>query len=250
VPGAEFRRMSVASHRPRSLLHTERNRLSLRSPNHPARLHHYTARPTTADMSIPLIDLRGVSITRYPSVAQLPRSPFSPTRQASPMSAQANPNPNPNPFAASEAEVAAAVRAACETVGFFRAAAAERARVAAEAAAVKAAAAAAAAAAEAEAKATAAAELLQMEEQMAALALRMQQAQAQLGVPPAAPAPHPSAEETMCVVCFDAPKDHIIVPCGHMCVCGACAELLINTRNPSCPVCRRAIRETVKVFCS
>jgi hypothetical protein len=98
VPGAEFRRMSVASHRPRSLLHTERNRLSLRSPNHPARLHHYTARPTTADMSIPLIDLRGVSITRYPSVAQLPRSPFSPTRQASPMSAQANPNPNPNPF--------------------------------------------------------------------------------------------------------------------------------------------------------
>jgi hypothetical protein len=128
-----------------------------------------------------------------------------------------------------------------------RAAAAERARVAAEAAAVKAAAAAAAAAAEAEAKATAAAELLQMEEQMAALALRMQQAQAQLGVPPAAPAPHPGAEETMCVVCFDAPKDHIIVPCGHMCVCGACAELLTKTRNPSC---RRAIRETVKVFCS
>ena len=89
---------------------------------HPTIQRGYIATPllaATADMSIPLIDLRGVSITRYPSVAQLPRSPFSPTRQASPMSAQANPNPNPNPFAASEAEVAAAVRAACETVGFF-----------------------------------------------------------------------------------------------------------------------------------
>ena len=82
-------------------------------------------------------------------------------------------------------------------------------------------------------------------------ALRLQEAQAQLGssvVPPAAP--HPDAEETQCVVCFDAPKDHIIVPCGHMCVCEACAEQLTKTRTPTCPVCRRAIRETVKVFCT
>ena len=112
--------------------------------------------------------------------------------------------------------------------------------------------------------AAAAAERLRLEEEMAALtlsvqsntlrlqgdALRMQQVQAQLGVPPAAPAPHHDAEETMCVVCFDAPKDHIIVPCGHMCVCEACAEQLTKTRTPTCPVCRRAIRETVKVFCT
>ena len=54
----------------------------------------------------------------------------------------------------------------------------------------------------------------------------------------------------MCVVCFDAPKDHIIVPCGHMCVCASCAEQLTKTRTPTCPVCREPIRETVKVFCS
>jgi hypothetical protein len=24
------------------------------------------------------------------------------------------------------------------------------------------------------------------------------------------------------VLCFDAPKDHAIVPCGHMCVCARC----------------------------
>jgi hypothetical protein len=82
-------------------------------------------------------------------------------------------------------------------------------------------------------------------------ALMMQQMRAQVGssvVPPAAP--HPDAEETMCVVCFDAPKEYAIVPCGHQCVCEACAEQLTKTRTPMCPVCRGPIRETMKVFCS
>ena len=69
--------------------------------------------------------------------------------------------------------------------------------------------------------------------------------QARLGVPPAAPAPHPDAEETQCVVCFDAPKDHAIVPCGHVCVCEACAEQLTKTRTPMCPVCREPIQQTM-----
>jgi hypothetical protein len=89
-----------------------------------------------------------------------------------------------------------------------------------------------------------------MEEEMAALALRLQYMQAQLGVPLAAPAPHPDAEETMCVVCFDAPKEYAVVPCGHQCVCAGCAEQLTKTRTPTCPVCRGPIRETMKVFCS
>ena len=130
--------------------------------------------------------------------------------------------------------LAALVAVATDMVEQARAAEAERARVAAEAAAAE------------------AAERLRLEQELAALtlraqsdALRMQQVQAQLGVPPAAP-----AEETLCVVCFDAPKDHAFVPCGHVCVCGACAEQLTKTRTPTCPVCRRAIRETMKVFCS
>jgi hypothetical protein len=103
------------------------------------------------------------------------------------------------------------------------------------------------------AAAEAAAERLRLEAEAAALALRMQndalrmqQVQAQLGVPPAAPAPQ--AEETLCVLCFDAPKDHIILPCGHQCVCKGCAEQLTRTRTPTCPLCRRAIRETTRVF--
>jgi hypothetical protein len=129
---------------------------------------------------------------------------------------------------------------------------AERARLAAEEMA-------AAAAVEAAAAAEAS-ERLQVEEQMAAITLRMQndaltlqQMRASVGgsvLPPAAPAPHQGTEETMCVVCFDAPKDHIMVPCGHQCVRGVCAELLTTTRTSTCPVCHEPIQQTMKVFCS
>jgi hypothetical protein len=125
---------------------------------------------------------------------------------------------------------------------------AERAKAAAEAAA------AAKAAAEAE-RARVTAERLRLEEQVAALTLRMQsdalqlqEAHAQLGSSVVPPAPHLDAEETQCVVCMDAPKDHIIVPCYHLCVCQACANRLMQMEEPSCPICRRAIQQTNKVF--
>jgi hypothetical protein len=129
----------------------------------------------------------------------------------------------------------------------------ERARAAAEEAV-------AAAAVKEAADAEAEAERLQAEEEVAALTLvmqgtsmRLQEARARLGssvAPPVAPAPYPDAEETLCVVCFDAPKDHAIVPCGHVCVCASCAEQLTTTRTPMCPVCRAPILQTLKLFCS
>jgi uncharacterized coiled-coil protein SlyX len=118
-----------------------------------------------------------------------------------------------------------------------RAEQAERARAAAEAAEAAAA-----------VEAVAAAERLRMEEEMAGLAQRLQQMQAQLGVPPAAPAPHADAEETLCVLCMDAPKDHMIAPCGHQCVCEACAEKLKKAERALCPFCRAPITATFKVF--
>jgi hypothetical protein len=84
---------------------------------------------------------------------------------------------------------------------------------------------------------------------MQSAAMQLQQVQAQLGVPPAAPAPHPDdAEEDQCVMCFDAPKDRIILPCFHVCVCEACATLLTRMSKPLCPICRTAIQHTNKVF--
>jgi hypothetical protein len=122
--------------------------------------------------------------------------------------------------------LAALVAEARGVVEQARAAEAERVRVAAEAAEA--------------AAAVEAAERLRLEEVAAEPTLRMQsdalmlqQVQAQLGssvVPPAAPAPD---EEDQCVMCFDAPKDHIIIPCGHVCVCEACANQLTQMRKPS-----------------
>ena len=115
----------------------------------------------------------------------------------------------------------------------------ERARAAA---AAEAEAAAAAAAAEAEA----AAARVRLEAERAELMLRVQQMDAQLGV--VAPAASQLEEEALCVVCMDAPKQHIILPCGHQCVCEACAQQLTQTTSPSCPVCRAPIRETTRVY--
>jgi hypothetical protein len=121
--------------------------------------------------------------------------------------------------------VAALVAEARELIEQARAAEAERARVAAEEAE-------AAATVEAVAKAEAAAERLRLEEQVATLtrvmqsaATQLQEAQAQLGVPPAAPAPYPDDAEDQCVVCFDAPKDHLVLPCKHLCVRGVCGAV-------------------------
>jgi hypothetical protein len=149
--------------------------------------------------------------------------------------------------------LAALVAEAKGMIELAKAEQAERARAAAEEAE-------AAAVVKAAAAAEAAAERLQAKEEVAAITLRMQSdalrlqvAQQRLGnsvAPPAGPTSHPDAEETMCVVCFDAPKDHLVLPCKHLCVCGACAEQLTKTRTPMCPVCRGLIRETMKVFCS
>ena len=102
------------------------------------------------------------------------------------------------------------------------------------------------------AAAAAAAERSQLERKLAVLArsvsemLRMQQVQAQLGV---APPPAPHCEEVLCVVCMDAPNNHVVLPCLHMCVCEACAEQLLQLLGTSrCPVCRTTIERIGQVF--
>ena len=46
------------------------------------------------------------------------------------------------------------------------------------------------------------------------------------------------AERTLCVVCLDAPRTHCATPCGHRCVCAACAQQV----SAQCPVCRAVVR--------
>jgi adenylate kinase family enzyme len=51
----------------------------------------------------------------------------------------------------------------------------------------------------------------------------------------------------LCVVCYDAPADFLVVPCGHQCACQKC---LLELRSSSglCPICRTNIQHIVQVF--
>ncbi|NP_001082290.1 baculoviral IAP repeat-containing protein 7-A [Xenopus laevis] len=52
-------------------------------------------------------------------------------------------------------------------------------------------------------------------------------------------------EERMCKVCMDKDVSMLFVPCGHLVVCTECAP---NLRH--CPICRAAIRGSVRAFMS
>ena len=52
-----------------------------------------------------------------------------------------------------------------------------------------------------------------------------------------------------CVICLSVAPTHAIVPCGHQCVCEACAKELCRRRSMrACPVCRGDIQTTIRIF--
>lgn len=50
-----------------------------------------------------------------------------------------------------------------------------------------------------------------------------------------------------CIVCFDAERTHALVPCGHLCVCKACVELILEQRG-TCPLCRKVCAMAMRVY--
>ena len=54
-------------------------------------------------------------------------------------------------------------------------------------------------------------------------------------------------DSKLCVVCQDAQKDVIFLPCRHMCACTSCARRLVG-RLALCPVCRAPIRQRMEAF--
>jgi hypothetical protein len=51
-------------------------------------------------------------------------------------------------------------------------------------------------------------------------------------------------ENMLCVVCWNEPKTHVLVPCGHRCVCERCSTMT----GALCPICRGRVDLAVKVF--
>ena len=47
-----------------------------------------------------------------------------------------------------------------------------------------------------------------------------------------------------CTICMEAPKELVIVPCGHFNMCKTCTESVMKT-SKKCPFCRGVIQYTV-----
>mmetsp|Transcript_45800 Transcript_45800/g.67130 ORF Transcript_45800/g.67130 Transcript_45800/m.67130 type:complete len:125 (-) Transcript_45800:63-437(-) len=54
-------------------------------------------------------------------------------------------------------------------------------------------------------------------------------------------------EDNECVVCMTSKKQYAFVPCGHVCVCEACAEL-IDKSTRECPMCCGACTQIMKTY--
>ncbi len=50
-----------------------------------------------------------------------------------------------------------------------------------------------------------------------------------------------SEDEKLCVICISEEKNTVVMPCGHLCVCKACAIEIAKSRGPDCPVCRKKV---------
>ena len=53
----------------------------------------------------------------------------------------------------------------------------------------------------------------------------------------------PTEDAIQCVVCFDARRDCAFTPCGHLCVCMACADGM-----EACPLCRATVQNRSKIY--
>jgi len=47
-----------------------------------------------------------------------------------------------------------------------------------------------------------------------------------------------------CVVCCERRCSHVLIPCGHLCLCGSCVESVTTV----CPICRCRIKKRQRVF--
>ena len=55
-------------------------------------------------------------------------------------------------------------------------------------------------------------------------------------------------DQSECVVCLDRPRSHVLVPCGHCCLCLTCAKLVLEAPDASCPTCRAATSSAIRLY--
>jgi len=64
-----------------------------------------------------------------------------------------------------------------------------------------------------------------------------------------APPPPPESDpedEKLCSICMEGEKTHACLPCGHRCLCAACAEPSLKLET--CPICRVPVLMRARIF--
>ena len=52
-----------------------------------------------------------------------------------------------------------------------------------------------------------------------------------------------------CVVCLEEDVNHVIIPCGHICLCQKCAKSnVLRKMNKRCPECRGKMEKVYRVY--
>ncbi len=77
---------------------------------------------------------------------------------------------------------------------------------------------------------------------------RRESAPQQAKPPPHAPPPEQPAASS-CSICLDAPRDAVLLPCGHAALCMGCAANVMRAGR-RCPICRAAVASHHKLFLS
>ena len=50
-------------------------------------------------------------------------------------------------------------------------------------------------------------------------------------------------DKSLCIICLDAPREMLLKPCKHYCLCSDCSNELRD-----CPICKRGIQEAEKIY--
>ena len=51
--------------------------------------------------------------------------------------------------------------------------------------------------------------------------------------------------DAQCVICLEGVRDHLCLPCKHLCVCARCVS---GTSLETCPMCRQPVAEIINIF--
>lgn len=51
-----------------------------------------------------------------------------------------------------------------------------------------------------------------------------------------------------CTICYENVVDAVLYACGHMCLCYTCGLKLKKMANACCPICRRTIKDIIKIY--